>query len=428
MATIDQLERQILQLQNELNERTAQMDALLRKSEQALDQSMHAYQLDGFGYLWAYDPETKTYHKTKMRVMSPELVDEAVKTRHLANGAVTGEKIATDAIDSSKIKDRTIEGRSIQTNAIGTEQLQDRSITGDEMKPNAVHNGKLADDAISTRNIQKGAVTGEKIAFGALGPQHFTPAGFRNTIEPYFMDLQHQIDAAMMHGGFVSNQFGGDDNISISQRTLTNAINAIWKTIRDMKGEVNDGITVTITPDWFISEDTAQVNISAKANDGVFEKLQIYINDEPVFEEPVENVQMIEHVATMSETSRVKTVAQILGMEYTDEQIVTKYYPFFMGSGQDWEDIVNEQYVRNLNNGKLRGGYNINIEHDGDYMFIIIPTSRQSEIVRFDMNGYEIPMEVINNQVYTIYKSANAYRKGLFQIDITTNCECEDCQ
>jgi hypothetical protein len=194
-----------------------------------------------------------------------------------------------------------------------------------------------------------------------------------------------------------------------------------------MKGEVNYGITVTITPDWFISEDTAQVNILAQANDGVFESLQIYINDQPVWEKPVENVQRYEYTAEMSETSKVVTKAQILGIEYTDEQYVTKYYPFFMGSGQDWEDIINEKYVRDLNHGKIRGGYNINIENDGDYMFIIIPSSREHEIVRFDMNGYEIPMIVLNNQKYTIYKSANIYRKGLFQIDITTNCECDDC-
>lgn len=353
-----------------------------------------------------------------------------VQTRDIQNGAIQSRHIADRAVSGQKIAPNTIPGRC----------FQDECITGDHIEGNTVIPGKIAPNAVGTRHIVNKAVTPEKVSNDFV----------QKVVAPYVLPvvrkmlLKHEEDMKKVwkemaelrqlvtsytaNGIALSNQFGSHDDIGITQRTLTNAINAIWKTIRDMKGEVNDGITVTITPDWFISEDTAQVNISAKANDGVFEKLQIYINDEPVFEEPVENVQMIEHVATMSETSRVKTVAQILGMEHTDEQIVTKYYPFFMGSGQDWEDIVNEQYVRNLNNGKLRGGYNINIEHDGDYMFIIIPTSRQSEIVRFDMNGYEIPMEVINNQVYTIYKSANAYRKGLFQIDITTNCECEDCQ
>lgn len=324
---------------------------------------------------------------------------------------------------------------------VGTDDLNNRCVTEEKMADGSVSLRTLAQDVIDyikdLINLAINALRKEHDKdIKTLRDEHYRDVSLLNkritdldcSLRKEMAELRQLVTSYTANGIALSSQFGSHDDIGMTQRTLTNAINAIWKTIRDMKGEVNDGITVTITPDWFISEDTAQVNISAKANDGVFEKLQIYINDDPVFEEPVENVQMIEHVATMSETSRVKTVAQILGMEYTDEQIVTKYYPFFMGSGQDWEDIVNEQYVRNLNNGKLRGGYNINIEHDGDYMFIIIPTSRQSEIVRFDMNGYEIPMEVINNQVYTIYKSANAYRKGLFQIDITTNCECEDCQ
>lgn len=241
-------------------------------------------------------------------------------------------------------------------------------------------------------------------------------------------ELQRLIKEFTIEKVGLTNQFGNSQEAAISQQTLTNAINAIWKEIRDMKGEVNQGITVTITPDWFISEDTAQVNILAQANDGVFEKLQIYINDTPVWEKPLENVQRYAYTTEMNETSKVVTKAQILGIEYTDEQYVTKYYPFFIGSGQDWEDIINDKYARELNHGKIGGGYNINIENEGDYMFIIIPTSREHEIVRFDMNGYEIPMVVINNQKYTIYKSANTYRKGLFQIDITTNCECDNCE
>jgi hypothetical protein len=226
----------------------------------------------------------------------------------------------------------------------------------------------------------------------------------------------------------LATQCGSNENVAPTLKLFTDSINQIWKEIRNMKGENDDGIIVKVTPDYFISEDTAKVNISVSANDSVIEKLQIYINDVPVWDKPLENIQRYNYIATMSETSEVRVEAQILGVLYQDTKFVHKYYPFFIGSGTDWEDIVNEKYARDLHNGKLRGSYNINIENDGDYMFIIIPSSREQEIVRFDMNGYEIPIEVLNNTKYTIYKSANQYRRGLFNIDISTNCECDNCE
>ena len=278
-----------------------------------------------------------------------------------------------------------------------------------------VKNGSIDASKLANKNVIL-----EKLGYDVL-------EYIEERIKEHVKVFQNQIDGMMDSGIAVSDKLGSNPHIAPSLKLTTDAINQIWDAIRDMKGQNNDGITLKVTPDWFISEDTAEINISAWANDGVFETLQIYINDVPVWEKPIENVQRYEYTATMSETSKVTVKAQILGIEYTKEEYVTKYYPFFIGSGSDWEDIVNDKYARNLNHGKLRGSYNINIEHDGDYMFIIIPSSREHEIVRFDMNGYEIPIEVINNTKYTIYKSANTYRRGLFNIDITTNCECDDC-
>lgn len=339
----------------------------------------------------------------------------------------------------------TTETDDIVNRAITEEKMHDDSVSTRTIQDKAVTEPKLDDDAVSTRTIQDEAVTTPKIKDKAVTPSKISDDFVDKVIIPLFVKAQryHDADMAKLYkqmaelrqlvtsyvasGIALSNHLGSHDDIGITQRTITDAINQIWDAIRDMKGENNDGITLKVTPDWFISEDTAEVNISAWAKDGVFETLQIYINDVPVWEKPIENVQRYEYTATMSETSKVTVKAQILGIEYTKEEYVTKYYPFFIGSGSDWEDVVNDKYARNLNHGKLRGSYNINIEHDGDYMFIIIPSSREHEIVRFDMNGYEIPIDVINNTKYTVYKSANTYRRGLFNIDITTNCECDDC-
>jgi len=43
----------------------------------------------------------------------------------------------------------------------------------------------------------------------------------------------------------------------------------------------------------------------------------------------------LEHL-TIKDTSIITTVVQIMGKEYTDVKIVTKLFPFFIGSGDVW--------------------------------------------------------------------------------------------
>lgn len=125
MPTIEQLERKILELQNKLDERTGQMDQLLRKSEKALDQSLHAYRVDEYGFIWVYDPDTQKYHRTKMRVMTPEIADRAIHSRHIADGAVTGDKIENNEIVPGKLADDAVAERNIQPKAVTREKLSD---------------------------------------------------------------------------------------------------------------------------------------------------------------------------------------------------------------------------------------------------------------------------------------------------------------
>lgn len=108
MTATEQLERKLLELQNELRERTTQMDELLSKSEKALDQALHAYKVDEYGFIWIYDAETKTYNITKMRVMTPEIADRAIHGGHLACGAITSDKIALCAITTDLIADDAV--------------------------------------------------------------------------------------------------------------------------------------------------------------------------------------------------------------------------------------------------------------------------------------------------------------------------------
>ena len=51
-------------------------------------------------------------------------------------------------------------------------------------------------------------------------------------------DLQNQIDALEIAGVAVSNEFGTDTHIGISQKTLTDAFNKIWDKFEDITGDV----------------------------------------------------------------------------------------------------------------------------------------------------------------------------------------------
>ena len=130
MATIEQLEHIIEELERKVNVALEKTNQLQRASEKALDTAMHAYKLDEYGYLWAYEAETQTYRKTKMRVATPEIINEAIKPIHIAPGAVTGDKLENGAIIPGKIADAAVTTRTIQDKAITPEKLSPEVLMG----------------------------------------------------------------------------------------------------------------------------------------------------------------------------------------------------------------------------------------------------------------------------------------------------------
>ena|GEM_PF-5158212 len=407
MASVEQLERKILELENKIKASMEITSQLQRESKKALDTAMHAYKLDAYGYLWAYDAETKTYHKTEMRVATPEIADKMVKTRCLADGAVTSEKIEDRAVGSRQMHDGCVEGRHIQNGAIElkhfaektipAEKLKDQSITGDNINDD-IPNGKLANNAVSTRNIQDGAVKPEKI-------------------DPYLLQL---IYSGGKHGIAVSNEFGTDEYISVSQKTLTDALNKIWTKLEDITGEPYSGITMTVTPDYFISEEGCTVHVTAKTTEanGTFEKIQFFINGTLVVE--AENKDYFETDIEITETSVLKCVAKVMGVEYTREKLITHYNSFWLGAGTTYEDIMNVEHVIPITNG-MRGAYNVTCA-DSDNIFVVMSKGLRPGFIRADMNSFEIPFDettvTINDEEYSVFTSRNAYEAGTYNIDI----------
>lgn len=240
-------------------------------------------------------------------------------------------------------------------------------------------------------------------------------------VDTKLKEVQQAINSLVKHGAVVSTSFGNSNDIGVSQKTLTEAINSIWKKLEQITGEPATGIDLTVTPDHFIAEKDCVVHISATHATNVFEHIKFYVDDVLVTE--AKNVKEYHYDTTIDKTCEIKCVASILGIEYMDKKTVTKYFPFFIGSGSKWDDIVKSANARPFD-GNIKGEYDVKVENEDDHIFIIIPASLKDQIVRADMNGFEIPFTITNTDEYIIYSSDNTYRKGVYGIDLTANCVC----
>ena len=65
--------------------------------------------------------------------------------------------------------------------------------------------------------IAPNAVTADKIAPYAVTPEKLSPRVAQEVVRPLYYDLQNQIDAAEIGGFAVSNFFGDNQHVGISQ-------------------------------------------------------------------------------------------------------------------------------------------------------------------------------------------------------------------
>ena len=330
-----------------------------------------------------------------------------VETDDLTNKSVTGDKIA----------DRVIDWFHVLAKAIRNEHIDDE----------AVDNRTLADNAVDTRNLRDDSVTPSKVSsdfvdtlvaplIDALCRKHDTDV---DSLKAKDKDLQNQIDSINAHGVSVSNEFGTDPHISISQKTMTDAINKLWQKLEDMTGEVLQGISMSVSPDYFISEDGCSVHISANTveTNGIFEHIAFYGNGSLIAE--ADNVDFFEYDTEITETTIIKCVAKIMGIEYTRQQIITRYNEFYIGAGSTYSDVMDSAHARQLN-GTMRHNYDIEF-NNGDKLIIVMGTSLKDGFIRADLNGAEITLAeetvTIDGKNYVVFTS-EAWSEGEYNIDI----------
>lgn len=243
-----------------------------------------------------------------------------------------------------------------------------------------------------------------------------------NSLEDYYKkqveELQKQFNSLLNTSEFgvaISNKFGDNENIVVSQAAVTRAINQIMNKFSDITGELPYGIKLEISPNYILSDGSSDITVNASAGDGMFEQIDIYFNDKLILSR--EEVTNFTETYQIDKTTDVKVVAKLLGNTYTESKTINVYYPFFIGSGTTKADAIKTENIREYK-GNVDGDYDIKIENENDKMFVVIPSSIATQIESITMNGFEIPFDVTTDEKYVVYQSLNTYKKGVYTINI----------
>ena len=296
--------------------------------------------------------------------------------------------------------------------------IPEKSVGERELKEQSVTNEILGDRSISSNKIGEREVKAEHIGLEEIKSAHIEEgAVLPGKLDPELLNL---IYSAASHGIAVANEFGDNPLISVSQKKLTDAFVKVWQKLEDMTGESLQGINMSVTPDYFIGEDGADIHITAntvEAN-GIFEQIRFLINGAEVYS--AENVDILEYDTHIDETSVIKCEAKIMGVWYERQNIITHYNSFWLGAGTAYTDIMDVEHCIPITNG-MRGAYDVDVAA-GDHLFIVVGGSLAQGFIRADMNSIEIPFTEstveIEGETYKVYTSVNTYNAGTYNIDI----------
>ena len=248
----------------------------------------------------------------------------------------------------------------------------------------------------------------------------------------HFQELWNQYPHALLEAseeavGLEKGQFGNSEYVGVNQKVLTQALNKIWEKIDSLTGEISNGIQMIVTPTYFIGNEGCTINISAEAcqKDSIFEHIAFYIDN--VLLEEAENTKEFTFSTHIDNTSEIKCVATILGVEYETSKIIRKGGNLFLFTGNFESDSQISTYVLNhpevtiSTEGELRGSYDVDCLEDSK-IYILIEKDIEDRFIRADLNGIEIPFTqktiLINGFEYTLFTSINVYNAGTYNIDI----------
>ena len=251
---------------------------------------------------------------------------------------------------------------------------------------------------------------------------------FENQINIKFNNLRLLVESFLRSTEFgvaLANEFGDNTFIGVNQKILTESLNKLWAKFEDITGEVLQGINMVVTPTFFISENGCDIHVSANTveTNGIFENIKFFINGELIHEESeTEYVSFDYHIDNKDTYDYVVMCkAKIMGIEYTRQQIITRYNEFFIGAGSTYTDILDFAHSKQLN-GTMRHNYDIEF-NNGDKLIIVMGSTLRDGFIRADLNGVEIELTeqtvTIGSKQYVVLTS-EPWSAGDYNIDINS--------
>lgn len=217
----------------------------------------------------------------------------------------------------------------------------------------------------------------------------------------------------------ITQEFGDSDELVISQKVIT-------KKIDDLQDQINNlhpgviGVGITANPNLIYDDSSSNVTITAKMNDNsVADKIEIKIGDTIIGSE--NNVSELVITQILNGTTTIKAIAYQGGFDYDVSTKVTGTKPYYIGSGTEYNDVVNDSCKQNIK-ASPSGTYNVTINNNGDYVWFVVPNSMS--INKVTMSGFNFPIESpqivqIEGNTYKAYKSSNTYDTGIITIVIS---------
>lgn len=269
-----------------------------------------------------------------------------------------------------------------------------------------------------TIKIKDGAITTDKLAGQAVTPEKVSPRVFNELVKPTTDDLQHQINALDVAGLAVSNHFGDNEYIGVSQDTLTKAIQDIQESINNLHpGTI--GVSLTANKSVVYKDATTNVTVTAAMVNNKNAETIILKEGSTVIEEG-EDVSTLSHQIVVSDTTSFTVDAVQNGLSYSQSLTVSAAYPVYVGAGATYTSVVADASCKQTPRLTPKGTYTVTVGTAGHRVFFVVPSTMT--INKATLSGFDFPLEMetatIEGVAYKVYKS-NTLEAGTLTIVIS---------